>query len=80
MHRGTSGAPVVARDATQGAGRAELPWKLLGVHAARMDVADRDVQQDERLDLNCAWYADALLALTQDDAIDPADRRRDATG
>ena len=68
MHRGTSGAPVVARDPTQGAGRAELPWLLLGVHAARMDVTNRDAEQDEHLDLNCAWYADALLALTQDAA------------
>jgi hypothetical protein len=66
MHRGTSGAPVVARDPTQGAGRAELPWMLLGVHATRMDVSNRDLAQDERLDLNCAWYADILLTLTQE--------------
>ena len=72
MHRGTSGAPVVARDPTQGAGRAELPWLLLGVHATRMDVSNRDLQQDERLDLNCAWYADVLLTLTQDAPIEPA--------
>jgi len=51
MHRGTSGAPVVLRVADGGSGRGELPWILLGV-------------QDARLDLNCAWYADALLALT----------------
>ena len=69
MHRGTSGAPVVARDPTQGAGRAELPWLLLGVHATRMDVSNRDLDQDERLDLNCAWYADVLLTLTQDAPI-----------
>jgi len=69
MHRGTSGAPVVARDPTQGAGRAELPWLLLGVHATRMDVSNRDLEQDERLDLNCAWYADVLLTLTQDAPI-----------
>ena len=69
MHRGTSGAPVVARDPTQGAGRAELPWLLLGVHATRMDVSNRDLEQDERLDLNCAWYADVLLTLTQDALI-----------
>jgi S1-C subfamily serine protease len=68
MHRGTSGAPVVAREPTQRAGRAELSWMLLGVHAARMDVANRDAQQDEHLDLNCAWYADVLLTLTQDAA------------
>jgi hypothetical protein len=72
MHRGTSGAPVVARDPTQGAGRADLPWLLLGVHATRMDVSNRDLQQDERLDLNCAWYADVLLTLTQDAPIEPA--------
>ncbi len=65
MHRGTSGAPVVAREPTQRAGRTALPWLLLGVHATRMDVANRDSQQDERLDLNCAWYADVVLTLTQ---------------
>jgi S1-C subfamily serine protease len=64
MHRGTSGAPVVARVADAGSGRGELPWMLLGVHAARLDVDNRDAEQDERLNLNCAWYADALLGLT----------------
>ncbi len=64
MHRGTSGAPVVARVDKQVSGREGLPWVLLGVHAARMDVDNRDIEQDERLDLNCAWYADALLSLT----------------
>jgi hypothetical protein len=59
---------VVARDPAQGAGRVELPWMLLGVHAGRMDVANRDIEQDERLDLNYAWYADVLLTLTQDTA------------
>ncbi len=65
MHRGTSGAPVVARVTSERSGRGDLAWMLLGVHAARMDVADRDSAQDERLDLNCAWYADVLLALTE---------------
>jgi S1-C subfamily serine protease len=64
MHRGTSGAPVVARVDKEHSGREGLPWVLLGVHAARMDVDNRDTEQDERLDLNCAWYADALLGLT----------------
>ena len=64
MHRGTSGAPVVARMTTQGSGRGDLPWMLLGVHAARMDVTNRDAEQDERLNLNCAWYADILMILT----------------
>jgi len=65
MHRGTSGAPVVARMTTQRSGREDLPWMLLGVHAARMDVTNRDIEQDERLNLNCAWYADVVLTLTQ---------------
>ena len=34
-HRGTSGAPVVMRHP---AGDPKLPWKLLGVHSARMDM------------------------------------------
>ena len=59
-HRGTSGAPVVMRsDSDEG-----LPWKLLGVHSARMDMGGRDLEQDETLGLNCAWYADILLTLT----------------
>jgi hypothetical protein len=37
-----------------------------------MDVANRDAQQDEHLDLNCAWYADVLLPLTQEAAIERA--------
>jgi S1-C subfamily serine protease len=64
-HRGTSGAPVVMRDATVH-GDAELPWKLLGVHSARMDMKTRDLEQDESLGLNCAWYADILMTLTDD--------------
>jgi Trypsin-like peptidase domain len=65
MHRGSSGAPVVMR--WEGAGAA-LPWRLLGVHAARMDMGGRDLVQDESLGLNCAWYADILLMLTEDKA------------
>ena len=64
MHRGTSGAPVVARIDNLRDGRSGLPWALLGIHAARMEAGSRDIAQDERLDLNCAWYADVLLALT----------------
>ncbi len=71
LHRGTSGAPVVARMAAPGDGRADFPWMLLGVHASRLDVADRDVRQDESLDLNFAWYADILLTLTQEPAAAP---------
>jgi S1-C subfamily serine protease len=62
-HRGTSGAPVVLRRADPALG--ELPWLLLGVHSARLDVGTRDLQLDEALGLNCAWYADILLTLTE---------------
>jgi hypothetical protein len=60
-HRGTSGAPVVMASPSTDA---KLPWKLLGVHSARMDMGSRDLQLDETLGLNCAWYADILLTLT----------------
>lgn len=60
-HRGTSGAPVVMHSPSSDA---QLPWKLLGVHSARMDMSSRDLQLDETLGLNCAWYADILLTLT----------------
>jgi S1-C subfamily serine protease len=63
-HRGTSGAPVVMRDPSAAAG-SELPWKLLGVHSARLDMAGRDLAQDESLGLNCAWYADILMTLSK---------------
>ncbi len=63
-HRGTSGAAVVMRDTAPTAGTAALPWKLLGVHSSRMDMGNRDLVLDESLGLNCAWYADILLTLT----------------
>lgn len=64
-HRGTSGAPVVMRAETRGFGGAkDLPWMILGVHSSRLDVS-RDLKLDEALGLNCAWYADILLTLTQ---------------
>lgn len=71
LHRGLSGAPVVARMTSQRSGRSELPWMLLGVHAARMDVA-RDIDIDERLNLHCAWYADILLTLTEEGPAEAA--------
>lgn len=64
MHRGTSGAPVVLR---LDAGESEFPWRLLGIHSAGLDMRDRDRAQDETLGLNCTWYADILMALTDDD-------------
>lgn len=63
-HSGTSGAPVVMRALEEHTALAELPWRLLGVHSARLDVGTRDLQLDEALGLNCAWYADILLTLT----------------
>lgn len=64
-HRGGSGAPVVMRMASPDPARCELPWYLLGIHSARLDVGSRDVKLDEALGLNCAWYADILLKLTE---------------
>jgi hypothetical protein len=61
-HRGSSGAPVVMRGP---AAQEPLPWKLLGVHSSRMDAGTRDLQLDEVLGLNGAWYADILLTLTK---------------
>ena len=64
-HRGTSGAPVVMRALERDPAQSDLPWILLGVHSARLDVGTRDLQLDEALGLNCAWYADILLTLTE---------------
>ena len=61
MHRGASGAPVVMSDP---GGDPSLPWKLLGIHSARLDMRTRDAALDESLGLNCAWYADILKTLT----------------
>jgi hypothetical protein len=43
----------------------ELPWKLAGIHSARLDLGTRDLELDEALGLNCAWFADILLPLTE---------------
>ena len=64
-HRGTSGAPVVMRASSAEVIATGLPWKLLGVHSARLDMKTRDQRQDESLGLNSAWYADILLKLTE---------------
>jgi S1-C subfamily serine protease len=63
-HRGTSGAPVVMLAPARNTG-SDLRWTLLGVHSAVFDVGTRDIDIDEALSLNCAWYADILLALTE---------------
>ena len=64
-HRGTSGAPVVLRASTDDPALGDLPWKLLGVHSARLEAGSRDRDMDEALGLNAAWYADILLTLTE---------------
>jgi len=68
-HRGTSGAPVVMRATGAEVVETGLPWMLLGVHSARLDMKTRDRRQDESLGLNSAWYADILLKLTEPAAL-----------
>ena len=65
-HRGTSGAPVVMRAPPGSVVSGHLPWLLLGVHSSRLDIGTRDHLQDEALGLNCAWYADILMTLTEE--------------
>jgi S1-C subfamily serine protease len=64
-HRGMSGAPVVTRMHGPLAEHFALPWLLLGIHSSRLDVGTRDASIDEELGLNCAWFADVLLTLTE---------------
>jgi hypothetical protein len=60
-HRGTSGAPVVLR--AGGSSVSEPPWRLLGIHSSSFDMGTRNLQVDESLGLNSAWYADILMTL-----------------
>ncbi|MDZ4686999.1 MAG: serine protease [Planctomycetaceae bacterium] len=69
LHRGTSGAPVVAAISPALKKVGNLSWMLLGIHASRLDVHEPDLTQDERLGLNCAWYADVLASLTEPPAL-----------
>jgi hypothetical protein len=57
--------PFTVTAAMQAAPDAPLPWKLMGVHSARLDMAGRDLVQDESLGLNCAWYANMLMTLSE---------------
>lgn len=70
-HRGISGAPVVMRVTNGPKSRPEFHWLLLGVHSSRLDVGTRDLQLDEALGLNCAWYADILMTLTEPPRAQP---------
>lgn len=64
-HRGMSGAPVVMRYPRIPGSKDPLPYKLLGIHSSRLDITTRDFSVDEALGLNCAWYSDVLLPLTE---------------
>jgi len=65
-HRGSSGSPVLRRRThAQCADASLLSWQLLGIHSSRIGMRPRDLQEDESLGLNCAWYADVLKTLTQ---------------
>lgn len=67
MHRGTSGAPVVIRREKNENLKGDLNWQLIGIHTSRMDILTRDKIEDDRLNLNCSWYADVLLKLTSNE-------------
>lgn len=64
-HQGTSGSPVVMRSSCTVRELGDLNWILLGIHSARIDISNRDAGLNEALGLNCAWYADILLTLTE---------------
>lgn len=61
-HRGTSGSPVVTKllRPTPVAGQFEERWCLLGIHAATLDVSNRDPMYDDRLGLNVTWFASLI--------------------
>ncbi|MGD8323139.1 MAG: serine protease [Gammaproteobacteria bacterium] len=63
-HRGMSGAPVVMRSGVDDDCPEDFPWLLAGIHSARLDVGSRDLNLDEVLGLNCAWFSDILTTLT----------------
>ena len=62
LHRGMSGAPVIARLAQHDRSKCRRDpfWKLLGIHSSALDVSDRDSDKDEKLALNMTWYATLL--------------------
>jgi hypothetical protein len=64
MHRGASGAPVVARMTPEQSGRETLPWTLLGVHAARMDVPAISSRTKGSIS-TAPGYTDIIMKLTE---------------
>lgn len=63
--RAISGAPVVMRVAEPAPALGDLPWMLLGVQPARLDVGSRDQELDGAFGLNCDRYADILLTFSE---------------
>jgi len=63
-HPGMSGAPVVVRSGRDEGSRSDFTWMLAGIHSSRLHARTRDLQLDEMLGLNCAWFADILPTLT----------------
>jgi hypothetical protein len=53
------------RTSNPATGQQSLPWRLLGIHSSRVDLGSRDLLLDEALGLNCTWYADILMTLTE---------------
>ena len=64
LHRGSSGSPVVIRISKRKSARTHFPWILLGIHSARLDMENREPQEDERINLFTTWYSDVLMTLT----------------
>lgn len=64
--RGASSAPVVMRCSDGDHDAWAFPWRLLGVHSARLDVSHRYLVRDEAPGLICAWVADILITMTED--------------
>ena len=61
LHRGMSGSPVIIPSrAMAGEDTQTTSWRLLGVHTSAVDVSNRDPAQDEKLNLNSAWYASLI--------------------
>lgn len=65
MHRGTSGAPVIAQVAPgiEPASSEPPVWRLLGIHTSALDVSNRESDKDERLALNTTWYASLIMEM-----------------
>jgi hypothetical protein len=89
-HRGSSGAPVIMRSTAPDRDPGDLPWVLLGIHSARLDVGPREPAEDEALGLTRGRRLGGEAArpnvVEADRAVAPrrearrADRRRRGVG